>query len=213
VKAYREELCPSTDQSQPTNDAPIYTVGHSNGSLARLIGLLRTHRIGLVADVRTIPFSRYLPQFNSDELAQRLYEAGLSYVHMGGTLGGRPSQAACYDGAGHVIYDRLESTSPYRMGIQELLGYADRGERTCLLCSEEDPLKCHRFLSIGHVLMGICRSVVHIRADGDAQHRESLEMEVFVSRPHQYSFFEEAPQRKSLQRVSPVREPNSFSKS
>ena len=192
---------------------PIFTAGHSNGSLERLVDLLQTHRIETVVDVRSIPFSRYLPQFNSDELARRLYDTRLNYVHMGDTLGGRPSQRTCYDGAGRVIYERLESTSPYKMGIQEVLTYADRGERVCLLCSEENPLKCHRFLSIGHVLMGLGRLVLHIRGDGAVEEQEELEVAQFVRRPHQYTLFEEAPQRKSIQPVSPAREQNSSSKS
>jgi uncharacterized protein (DUF488 family) len=188
---------------------PIFTAGHSNGSLERLVDLLRTHRIGTVVDVRSIPYSHYLPQFNSDELARQLYDARLNYLHMGDTLGGRPSQRACYDGAGHVIYERLESTSPYKMGIQEVLTHTDRGERVCLLCSEENPLKCHRFLSIGHVLMGLGRLVLHIRGSGAVEEQEELEVALFVSRPHQYTLFEEAPQRKSIQPVSPAREQSS----
>lgn len=203
---------PAGPEDQALGHSAIYTVGHSNGSLTRLLDLLHGQRIRAVADVRSIPYSHYLPQFNSGELARRINEAGLTYVQMGSALGGRPSQVGCYDPAGHVIYDRLEETLPYRMGIQELQSYADR-QRTCLLCSEEDPLKCHRFLSIGHVLNGAGRSVLHIRGDGSIHNQELLEAQVFVCRPHQYSFFEEAPQRKSLQRVSPASQQNNFSKS
>jgi uncharacterized protein (DUF488 family) len=65
----------------------IFTIGHSTHPIKKFIGILRAHEIRLLADVRTIPKSRHNPQFNSDELAKSLSEAGIDYVHMPG-LGG-----------------------------------------------------------------------------------------------------------------------------
>ena len=93
------------EYAEPTSldDKALYTIGHSNGSFARLVDLLRLHDVHTVVDVRSTPFSRYLPQFNCDSMAEGLYGHGHTYVHMGDTLGGRPSQRACYDTAGHVL--------------------------------------------------------------------------------------------------------------
>lgn len=46
----------------------LYTVGHSNQTLGQLVGLLQLHGINAVADVRSMPYSRRLPQFNRPEL-------------------------------------------------------------------------------------------------------------------------------------------------
>lgn len=37
----------------------IYTVGHSNHPIERFLGLLQRHGIELLADVRSMPYSRY----------------------------------------------------------------------------------------------------------------------------------------------------------
>ena len=66
----------------------LWTIGHSTRPIEDFIGLLLAHGIQLLADVRTIPFSRRNPQFHQEALAQSLREAGLQYRHMPG-LGGR----------------------------------------------------------------------------------------------------------------------------
>ncbi len=55
----------------------IYTVGHSNGSVERLIALLREHEITAIADVRSQPYSRFNPQFNREALAADLKAFGI----------------------------------------------------------------------------------------------------------------------------------------
>ena len=45
----------------------LYTVGHSNRSLAELIAILRAHCIEDLTDVRTIRRSRRNPQFEDLE--------------------------------------------------------------------------------------------------------------------------------------------------
>jgi uncharacterized protein (DUF488 family) len=65
----------------------MMTIGHSNRPLEELIGMLQAHRVDLLVDVRTVPKSRYNPQFNTDSLPAPLRAAGIEYRHMPG-LGG-----------------------------------------------------------------------------------------------------------------------------
>ena len=46
-------------------DAGILTIGHSNHTLERFLGLLARHRVTAVADVRSAPYSRFRPHFNA----------------------------------------------------------------------------------------------------------------------------------------------------
>ena len=71
-----------------TEPSPIVlTIGHSTRTLEEFIGLLQAHGATCVVDVRTVPRSRYNPQFNRDSLPGSLKKAGLGYVHLPG-LGG-----------------------------------------------------------------------------------------------------------------------------
>lgn len=68
-------------------DITIFTIGHSTRSIEEFISILKAFSIKLLADVRTIPKSRYNPQFNSDVLTKELKNNGIHYAHMAG-LGG-----------------------------------------------------------------------------------------------------------------------------
>ena len=70
----------------------LYTVGHSNHSLATFLGLLSQHGIEAIADVRSMPYSRHVPHFNPSALRSALSGVGVAYVSMGKELGasGRP---------------------------------------------------------------------------------------------------------------------------
>jgi Domain of unknown function DUF488 len=87
---------------------------------------------------------------------------------MGRELGGRPDNTAFYDDAGHVRYDLWSKSELFQSGLKQLIEAAGKSE-VALLCSEEDPLRCHRYLLIARVLAqhGVPRSdILHIRADG-----------------------------------------------
>jgi uncharacterized protein (DUF488 family) len=65
----------------------LSTVGHSTHSIDDFIGILEAHGIRQLVDVRTMPRSRRVPQFNRESLAASLPPSGIVYRHMPG-LGG-----------------------------------------------------------------------------------------------------------------------------
>lgn len=143
----------------------IWTVGHSRHELPVLVAVLRGSGIELVADIRSQPFSRYNPQFNRERFAAALAEAGLGYLFLGAELGGRPPEPEFYDGAGHVRYRALARTERFNAGLRQLLAESGR-QRVAMLCSEEDPRRCHRRLLVTRVLIARGIPVRHIRGDG-----------------------------------------------
>lgn len=111
-----------------------------------------------------------------------LEKAGVRYVFMGDSLGGRPASKDFYDTDGKVNYDRLAASSLFRDGIRNLLVLSESfqgGTRAveksapsgpapvvALLCSELVPEHCHRYRLIGAVLIKEGIEVRHIDADG-----------------------------------------------
>src|ERR1700687_2127447 len=94
-------------------DGPcLFTVGHSNHPLQVFLELLKAHQIHVLVDVRSHPYSRYVPQFNCDELQDVLKCAGLRYLFLGKELGGRPEGKEFYDEEGHALYSRLAMWAP-----------------------------------------------------------------------------------------------------
>lgn len=150
----------------------IYSIGHSNHVTAAFIGLLRQHGIQTLVDVRSQPYSRWNPQFNRENLAVNLQEAGIDYVFMGDSLGGRPPQAELYEpGSERPNYDMQAETPLYQEGVARLRRLA--GERkTAMMCSEGDPDTCHRKLLITETLLQEGDDVQHILPDGTLRRGE-----------------------------------------
>ena len=84
----------------------IYTIGHSNHSIEVFIKLINNHGINAVGDVRSHPYSRFVPQYSQDSLKGALTTAGIAYVFLGKELGARSENPACYKD-GKIQYDRL----------------------------------------------------------------------------------------------------------
>ncbi len=175
-------MAEATNQQPDPSDVPrlhtpagpaLYTVGHSNQSLDALIGLLRQHGIAALVDVRSVPRSRYAPQFDREALRAALAAAGMRYAFMGAELGGRPRDVHFYDADGRVLYGRLAESDSFQRGIVQIEQARER-RRTALLCSEEDPRGCHRRLLIARVLATRGVPVQHIRGDGRVETEANL---------------------------------------
>ena len=143
----------------------IFTIGHSRHTAEHFVSLLHAHTIERLVDVRSQPYSKWAPHFDTTALAQLLAAAGIDYVFLGRQLGGRPVDCAFYRQDGSVDYDRRRVAPDFVDGIQRLVTLA-QNRRSMILCSEEDPTYCHRRLLVTPAIMRAGISVVHVRDDG-----------------------------------------------
>ena len=65
----------------------LYTVGHGGRTVDEIVRQMRTKGIQFVIDVRSVPYSKYQPEFTRKPLAKALRDAGLKYGFMGHKLG------------------------------------------------------------------------------------------------------------------------------
>jgi uncharacterized protein (DUF488 family) len=147
-----------------TQGLTIYTIGHSDHSVAAFVDLLRQHGITTVVDVRSQPYSRWAHQFNRETLARDLKGLGFTYAFMGSALGGRPSNLDVPQGE-RPNYQLMEQAAIYQSGIDQLLDLG-RAERVAVMCSEGDYRQCHRNLLIAQTLLARGVRVLHIQPDG-----------------------------------------------
>jgi uncharacterized protein (DUF488 family) len=152
----------------------IFTIGHSNHGLGGFLQLLALHSIQAVADVRSQPSSRLHPHFDRGALKSHLKAVGIDYVFLGRELGGRPEDRECYDQFGQVDYDAVARTPSFAAGMDRLGQGAER-YRVVLLCSEKDPITCHRMLLVSRRWFERGGDALHIRADGALEGQESAE--------------------------------------
>jgi uncharacterized protein (DUF488 family) len=150
-----------------TNRNLIFTIGHSNHELEDFLKILDDQGIDLLVDVRTAPYSKYSPHFNKKRLKTNLEESGREYVYLGNKIGGRPADERYYH-EGRVLYSLLEKDEKYLEGIV-ILTELVRDKKVVLMCSEEDPLRCHRHQLLTQTLLKKGYHIVHIRGNGEIQ--------------------------------------------
>ena len=153
----------------------IYTIGHSNQEVEKFLALLKDKAIQVIVDVRSAPYSRYVPHFNKHAIENALNAAGLKYIFMGDMIGGKPSGPQYPDANHKVVYARLAAAETFQQGLDRLIKGLNDGWTIALMCAEEDPSKCHRHHLIANELeMKRTVPVWHIRGDGTTMRAKKL---------------------------------------
>jgi uncharacterized protein (DUF488 family) len=157
-------------------DTPIYTIGYGAREIDAFIAVLQRYGIAYLIDVRSSPYSRYKPDFSRERLEEHLRRAGIRYVYMGDSLGGRPADPTCYDSEGHVDYAKVVQRDFYLAGIERLATAYSQGLAVSIMCSEGRPENCHRGNLIGKTLAERGLSVAHIDENDDLIDQRQLEL-------------------------------------
>lgn len=152
---------------------PAPNIGHSRHPLERFIALLQEAQVTALADVRSAPMSRFSPQFNKSALANSLAGHGIDYMFLGKELGGRPARPEMYT-EGRADYEKMAASPEFRAGLARLIEAAGR-LRVAAMCSEADPLDCHRCLLVGRALAEAGHDLAHILASGEIVSHAEIE--------------------------------------
>lgn len=145
----------------------LFTIGHSSLAVEVFLELLLRFGITDIADVRSSPYSRYMPRYNRETVREILQASNIQYHFFGDRLGGKPKEQRYYDPAGLVRYDLLRREDFFRQAMDELVRLAQCSGRLALFCAEEDPFRCHRHALLARELeIERAIQVWHIRLDG-----------------------------------------------
>lgn len=171
----------------------LFTVGHSQHSWEYFIGLLEHQDIDVLVDVRSAPYSKYVPHFNKEPLSGAVKAAGRQYVYMGHALGGRWNDPrVCFDD-GTVDYALVSRTDEFRAGVATLLKNIRKGMRAALMCCEKDPYDCHRFALDARFIQTEGVAVRHILEDGSVIDNACLEQRLLDDYPPPEDLFAARP--------------------
>lgn len=151
----------------------ILTIGHSNHPIEVFFDTIRAAGGTELVDVRTNPVSRWNPHFEQSALTVSAPRAGLGYRWAGRFLGGRPSrEELVVDGI--ASYPLMAETAEFSRGIERVTELAQQG-RPVLVCSERDPLDCHRCLLVSRRLVADGLRIGHIPFTGAVEIHDELE--------------------------------------
>jgi len=141
----------------------IKTIGHSTHPIERFIDLLKNGGVGLLVDVRSMPWSHRHPHFGKERLAKSLEAAGIAYAWEGAALGGKggsyveAAQRPAFDKALDRLIDRSKTVT------------------VCLMCAEKEPLDCHRTVLVSRRLAERGVMIEHLLADGHTRPHHDIE--------------------------------------
>lgn len=153
---------------------PLFTVGHSNLDFLPFVKLLKDQSVDLLIDVRSQPRSGRFPQFSQPGFDKTIEDAGIRYLFLGEELGGRPDDPDAYRQDGVVDYRARRKSYAFHAGVERVLNELQHAS-CALLCAEEDPLECHRFLMICPELVRVGIRPLHIRKGSKTESQEDAE--------------------------------------
>jgi len=152
----------------------IYTIGHSTRPEKEFIELLQQHSIQTLLDVRTIPKSRWNPQFNEISLQRSLPLVGIQYLHEP-ELGGlrKPALDSINSGwknPGFRGYADYMQTKRFQTAVTRVVELSGK-QQIVLMCAEANYGKCHRML-LSDALAARGIAVIHILDQAQAKPHE-----------------------------------------
>lgn len=159
--------------AEPIESTKVLTIGHSTLALDPFLNLLKRAGVTAIADVRSSPFSRRSPHFSRDDFRASLKEVGIKYVFLGKELGGRPRAENLYcDGV--ADYEKMALEPAFLKGIDRVVD-GSKEHTIALMCSEHNPLDCHRCLLVGRALADRKISIGHILSNGNVATQYDIE--------------------------------------
>ena len=118
-----------------------------------------------VIDVRSSPVSRHVAALLPGPDSRRaLEETGMGYTHMK-ELGGRPREDRFYDSQGRVQYPLIARTPAFQENLEIAMDMNEE-RQAALMCTERDPVLCHRTLLVAQQIDLTGRRVDHITGGG-----------------------------------------------
>lgn len=150
----------------------LFTIGYSPYDRDSFLSVLKKYKITAVADVRSLPFSQFKPEFNRDQLSEFLEKNEIVYVFLGDVCGGKIEDKSCQVN-GKIDYVLAAKNQKFNECLKRIINGMDKF-KIALMCSEKDPIMCHRTILICRNLTSCCITIKHLLSDGTFEdHKDS----------------------------------------
>jgi uncharacterized protein (DUF488 family) len=153
----------------------IFTIGHSNYSIDRLLDMLNFHHIDCIVDIRGTPYSKYNIQFNKEVFAKTVISKGYIYIYMGKEFAVQRGDESLYTKEGYADFEKVVYDTNFLNGIERLKVGCKKGYRIVLMGAMQDPINCHRSILLGRALRKSGFTLKHILDDYTLASQEELE--------------------------------------
>ena len=139
----------------------LFTIGYSWIDINEFPSILHKYNINVIVDVRSVPYSQRFPDFNRESLKNILKRNKINYIFMGKEFGARRNESDVYHD-GVVDFSRVFQSKLFLEGVKRVEKGLKDGYTISFLCSEKDPLDCHRTIMISQYFSKIGLKICHI---------------------------------------------------
>ncbi|MEG0308560.1 MAG: DUF488 domain-containing protein [Clostridium sp.] len=156
----------------------IFTIGHSNYTVEKLIDMLRRYNIDCVVDIRGIPYSKYNIQFDKETIRETLTKEGFIYIYMAKEFAANRENKISYYDEGYSDFEKVIYEEDFINGIERVRNGCEKGYRIAMLGAMQDPIRCHRSILVGRALRDNGFQVKHILDDYSLSSQEDMEQNI-----------------------------------
>lgn len=170
----------------------LYTIGHSQHEAEYFIDMLRKYDINYVLDVRSTPYSQFAENYNRENIRAILKMAGIEYSFMGNYFGARPEDRTLYSKDGYLDFEKARKSVKFQSAVNNVIKGIQAGNNIVLMCTEKDPIECHRAIMVARTFFERNVDVQHILADSSLQSHDFLNqrlIDMYFPNRYQMSLF------------------------
>ena len=172
------------------NSTILYTIGCSNRTPDNFLNVLKKYNIQVIVDVRSAPYSSFTPQFNKEALRKLLIDNGMTYLSFANEFGARRKEDTVYTN-NYVDFSKVNKLDIFKNGIDRILNGLKKEYVIALMCTEYNPIDCHRFSMVSRAFSKIPNiSIIHIFDEKKYVTNEELEEKMLKEFKLQPELFE-----------------------
>ncbi len=154
----------------------LFTIGHSSHTIEEFINILKKFDIDYLCDVRSTPYSKFMPLYNKENLKKNLEGVNIKYIFLGKELGARRTeQEVLTDGV--VDFNKLSNDETFLKGINRIIKGLEQ-YNLVIMCTEKNPIDCHRTILIAKKFSEMGIEVNHINFDGNLISQKEIEVKL-----------------------------------
>lgn len=143
----------------------VFTIGYSGFQINNFISALKDKDVSLVIDVRSLPYSQYYSDYNKEILSKTLSNSGIYYRNYVSEFGARQEERQYYP-MGYLDFEMFSKSKSFLSGVEKLKKSMQQDYTFALMCSEKDPMMCHRTILVARAFHILGYKVVHLLPNG-----------------------------------------------
>lgn len=155
----------------------IYTIGYSGFKIEDFINTLKKYNINSVIDVRSNPHSQFYVDYNKENLENTLKTNKIIYRNYKDEFGARQEDKSFYTN-GCLNFKAFSQSKIFQSGLKKIINAMPLGYTFVLMCSEKEPIRCHRNIMVARVFFEQGYEVKNILSDGTYVTQDEIEKEL-----------------------------------